>query len=424
MRTNGYTRGSVMVLLPTLRRLSGWVLVAALLAACGELHVPRDDQIVGTRPVHWRIVWTASPQTHAIVSWSTRQPGSSHRVHLDTKSHDGEIARYARSVEATWNGAFTDEGSGTARSLQYHHASLDGLSPSTTYWFVCESDGVAGPELHFTTAPADDRSFAIVSGSDSRSDRAQRRKMNERIAEIAAADPTVLAMTHGGDYVYSGYHLEQFTHWLTDHELTITGDGRVLPIIPTRGNHEIGGKLFDEVFASPGGGLGRNWFATPLSPQVLLLTLNTEVAAGGDQARFVESTLASNAKVRWKVAQYHRPVYPSVKTPAAAKEHWVPLFDAHRLDLAIESDGHTLKRTMPIRGDAPAEGGVVYIGEGGLGVRQRTPDDDRWFLQPPGMAKSAFHVWKIAFHTDRIGLEAIGGDGAVLDTAMIEPKKR
>ena len=51
--------------------------------------------------------------------------------------------------------------------------------------------------------------------------------------------------------------------------------------------------------------------------------------------------------------------------------HFCPLFDKYHIDIALESDGHCMKRTAPIRHGKKDPTGIVYVGEGGLGVGQR-----------------------------------------------------
>ena len=75
----------------------------------------------------------------------------------------------------------------------------------------------------------------------------------------------------------------------------------------------------------------------------------------------------------------------------------MPLFEQYDLDLALESDGHSVKRTLPIRAEAHDPTGVVYIGEGGLGVPQRDPQTERWFLQEPGMSGKSHHIVLLEF---------------------------
>lgn len=370
----------------------------------------------GDHPGHLRVVWHENPAEEAVVSWSTATAGSAHVVHLDTAPRGGDPSAYARTVVAERNGAYATGGA------FYHHARITGLSPSTTYWFVVESDGRVSEERHFVTAPADDRPFRLLSGGDSRKPgEADRQAMNRLMARLAEADPGIIGLAHGGDYIQSDDDWEEWDGWLADHALTFTSEGRVLPIIPVRGNHEGDGTMYNEVFGFPGGD-EVDYFATHLSPNVVLLNLDTNSSIGGDQAVWLEAQLQQAQGGRWIVPSYHRPAYPAVKSPSAALEFWVPLFERYDVDVVLESDGHVLKRTVPIRDGRHDPTGIVYVGEGGLGVPQREPGD-AWYLQPPGMATSAHHVQLFSFSPDELKYEAIAMDGAIEDTYVFEPRR-
>ncbi len=208
---------------------------------------------------------------------------------------------------------------------------------------------------------------------------------------------------------------------MSDYELTVAEDGRMLPIIPTRGNHDRG-PIFNSVFGLPDD--DSNYFAINLGAQVRLITLNTEISTAGDQATWLAEELKqSRPGNRWLLAQYHRPAFPAVKAPSSALYSWVPLFERYDLDLACEQDGHTIKRTLPIRGNVEDATGVVYIGEGGLGVAQRTPKSERWYLQSPGMTDSASHVHILTFSADELTGVCQKLDGGVADKFVLKPRE-
>jgi hypothetical protein len=355
---------------------------------------PLMAPLTGVQPAHWRVTWTSHPATEALVSWSTAEAGTNHRVHYDVVPRAGVLADYAFVRATHRDGAFTRSPKDAEPGAHYHHARLLGLLPSTTYWFVVESDGAVSRELYFTTAPADARPISLLVGGDSRTGWRERCAMNRMLARLAGENDDVLALIHGGDYVMLGDRFDDWTRWLSHHELTVGDDGRVLPVVPTRGNHDFGA-VFGEVFDAPGGDRDA-YYRTRLSGDVSLLTLNTNISAGGDQLTWLEENLAAaRAESRWLLTSYHRPLYPAIKTPAAAKPFWTPVFDRFDVDLALESDGHCIKRTMPIRGDEPAADGVVYVGEGGLGVPQRTPRRQHWYLQPPAIVDQGHHVMRL-----------------------------
>ena len=394
--------------------------VAAGIAACALVvaagtSLVASGQPEGLTPHQLRIVWAEEPATHARVSWSTADPGTTHAVYYDTVSRGGDPSAYTHQVTTARTGQY---GSGTP---YYHHAELEGLSPSTTYYFVAETDGALSEELHFVTGPADDRTLKLLYGGDSRSSSTDRRAMNSRISQLVTDDASIVALAHGGDYIATSDDWDQWDEWLTDHELTRTADGRVLPIIATRGNHEGDGEMFNHVFGFPGGD-DVDYYVTHLGANATLITLDSNVSHGGDQRDWLEAQLIEAQARRWIVPGYHRPAFPAVKTPGDALEFWVPLFEMYEVDLVCESDGHALKRTVPIRDGAEAADGIVYVGEGGLGVSQRTPVD-QWYLDAPGMAMSAHHVQVLTFAPDELRYDVIGMDGEMLDSYVTMPKR-
>ena len=362
----------------------------------------------------WRVVWTGDPTTAATISWNSNFVGTVHQVRYGIK---GDKER--TSLTCQRSGKYTPGGS-DKRELYYHHARLTNLQPATEYEFEIESDTLFSPKLYFITAPAEDRSFAILFGGDSRTDQKARQQVNRMIARLTQEtthqnNPAreIIAFAHGGDYITDGGSLPMWDEWMTDHQLLAADDGRLLPLIPTRGNHD-GGPLFNEVFDFPE--KHKNYYAVQLSPQVQLVTLNTQTVLGGDQQEWLELTLADlRPKCRWLLTQYHQPAWPAVKTPSAALKFWVPLFEEFNVDLALEADGHCIKRTVPIRNGQHDSTGVVYVGEGGLGVKQRLPKSTRWFLQSPGMSDAGHHVQLVSFQPEELEYRVILLDGTERD---------
>ena len=371
----------------------------------------------GPGPAQLRLVWTEDPAHRTTFSWSTSGAGATHEVYLDTQPRKGELGVYGRKVTATSNGSYGGGNGGP----YYHHADVTGLEPATTYYFVVVSDGVASPERHFITGPTDDRAFRLLSGGDSRSGVGDRQKMNQAIAKLVEQDPGIIALAHGGDYIESANNWSEWNSWLADHALTFTADGRVLPIIPVRGNHEGDGSMYNEVFGFPGGREVDYW-VTQLGAHANMIVLDTNVSIGGDQAKWLEQKLQEAQAGRWIIPNYHRPAFPAVKTPGGARQFWVPLFEKYDVDVACESDGHVLKRTVPIRNEKLDPTGVVYVGEGGLGVSQRAPVS-QWYLNAPGMAKSAHHVQVFSFSPDKLVYQAKGMNGTVEDTHAFLPRR-
>ncbi len=373
-------------------------------------------------PMQWRLIWTTDPATSATLAWSTTVQGKTHRVYLR-----GPGSQQETKIEAGRNGRY----SGKSPDLYYHHVQLTDLKPATKYQVVIESDGNRSQTMFFITAPVDDVPISVLFGADSRSGLVERRRMNSMIAGMVAESysqqegrPPILAFLHGGDYIKRGANLEQWSRWMTDHELTVGPKGRLLPIIPARGNHDMG-EIFNEVFAFPAKEQ-TNYYALNLGPQIRLLTLNTETSISGDQTDWLKAELAkARPAKRWLVAQYHRPAFPAVKSPSINLKHWVPLFERYNVDLVCEGDGHNIKRTPPIRELAIDPTGVVYIGEGGLGVGQRTPKTERWYLRPPhAKTGSEHHVQLLTFDKEKIAYRVLLLGGALFDEHFLSVRKK
>jgi len=369
----------------------------------------------------WRVVWTSDPATQADILWNTEEAGKSHTVYYDTEPRNGRADDYAHRVKCERNGAYTQASGRKSESLFYHLAKLKDLEPGTQYYFIMESDGKRSRELHFETGPADDRPFRLIYGGDSRTDAKARRSVNKMIADFTAKDPQILAFVHGGDYIAKGTALDQWDEWMRDHELTVTESGRILPIVPARGNHDRG-PLFDEVFGFPDG--DENYYAFDIGPECRLINLNTELSAAGDQREWLERELPEARARRWVIAQYHRPAWPAVKGPSEAFRHWVPLFEKYNVDLVCEADGHNIKRTPGIRDGKADPTGVVYIGEGGLGVPQRTPKtEERWFLQAPGKAGSGHHIHLLSISPEHLRIQVVLLEGReIFDDHSLTPR--
>lgn len=414
----------------SMRRIAlAWIALAMLLvvgshqscAAADKKKKPADEK-VRSEPCHWRLVWTADPATQARVGWNTKDKGSKHRLRWRKKG-ETKFRQLAASTGLFSYGDKAKNKKGVPLSVYYHHADLEALTPATTYEVQCVSGRKTSPVFHFVTAPDNQPEFSLLFGGDSRSDRVTRAKMNRLIAKLfaeseAATDPAdrIIGMMHGGDYASDGTVIKPWVNWMADHEKTVTDSGRLLPVIPTRGNHDRG-RLFNECFGFDNEDK-RTYYAVSFGSTLRVVTLNTETSIAGDQALWLRDELTKSVPThRWVVPQYHRPGYAAVKIPGGALAHWVPIFEEFNLKLVCEADGHVIKRTLPIRRGKHDETGVVYVGEGGLGVGQREPKVKRWFLQPPGMSAKGHHVMRLKFTADQLYYECIAlDDGKIIDS--------
>ena len=367
-----------------------------------------------TRDVfHERVLWYDNPSHEALIAWTSENETARNHVLVSLNSDMSDARIYTNCMSGRIK-EYTD---------YYVHCWLNGLQPDTDHYFQVQSNQHTSEILVFKTAPL---SFAnserkLIFGGDSRSDYKQRQLMNKAIQAHFKAHPETLALVHGGDFIEDGGDPEQWYWWFEDYLLTRV-DNRVLPIVPTRGNHESDRTLYTQMMGDTKSE-GDHYFRSRIG-ELSIITLNTNISHYGSQKAWLEKTLAeAQADSRWVTVNYHRPAFPAVKRPGDALNAWVPMFEDAQIDLAFESDGHAYKQTAPIyRGKVDSDKGIIYVGEGGLGVRQRSVNSSRWYLQGSGKAFSKHHFQVLSLSLKSMGYQAIGEDGAEFSSFTLNPR--
>ncbi len=449
----------------------GTLLGAGLLAglpagARAECDLSRDDNLLAEDAItHFRVIFGKKPDRKALVSWSTGDDAGSHMLHYGTAPGD-----YDNSVQAISGEYKGDKGD------FYHHAQLVGLDADTRYYFRIESNGALTDEMSFTTAPDrddDEARFKLLVGGDSRTDddvddfgeeddfadgssagrcydhdpstveiepdpitglygRRCRQEMNGLMADLFAEHPDIVALSHGGDYIMTGGSWKQWCAWLEDHQET-TVDGRLLPLLPTRGNHESHEGMYTAVFGDPD---LADLKSAPRDVVVsrfggfALVTLDSEasISAVADTLEDELDAMAGNMP-RWLAASYHEPAFPTAKGRSGRADkildEWVPQFEDAGFDVVFESDGHAYKRSEPRASGGSVErshedGGVYYIGEGGLGAPIRE-SNSRGYLEKHGSFR---HVMIVRIHPERLVVKVKRVDDDTVDELRLTPRPR
>jgi hypothetical protein len=271
-----------------------------------------------------------------------------------------------------------------ARGMNNHIIRLKNLKSNTKYYFQLEDTDGKTRYYYFSTcsnSPNDRISF--IAGGDSRDRSEVRRKANVLVSKLKAH-----AVLFNGDF--TGYDIHsQWIEWFTDWEYSIATDGRITPMVVTRGNHERSNSVMVKLFDVPSKGV---YYSTEFGGDLLnIVSLNSEILKIGAQKFFLSSTLRKHEDFYWQIAQYHRPIRPHVKHKKEMEtqyNNFVPLFEKYKnLRLCLENDSHTCKVTWPIvssNDSLSSEGfkrddekGIVYAGEGCWGAPLRAADDSK-----------------------------------------------
>ena len=269
-----------------------------------------------------------------------------------------------------------------ARGFSNQIIRLTKLKPNTKYDFqIIDSEGESRKFYFSTCSNSPEDRISFIAGGDSRDNSAIRRKANVMVSKLKAH-----AVLFNGDF--TGLDLpNQWHDWFSDWEFSIAQDGRITPLIVTRGNHEHSNSILVKLFDVPNNGV---YYSTEFGGNLLnLISLNSEILKIGAQKFFLSSTLKKHEDFYWQIAQYHRPVRAHVKHKKEMEtqyRNFVPLFEKYKnLRLCLENDSHTCKVTWPIvasQGPGSSEGfirddakGIVYAGEGCWGAPLRQADD-------------------------------------------------
>lgn len=363
----------------------------------------------------FRVVWQDDPSTTAVVGWE-QVSGSSPTLHLDINDFGNNVNEYALVKRP--------DRVEHAKGMNNHFVRLTGLLPGTNYYFIVKDSEGKSRQMFFTTAPSSPyERISIIAGGDSRNYRDARQEAN-----LLAGKLRPHCIMFGGDFTAGDSDIE-WQEWLDDWQLIIAKDGRVTPIIPTRGNHEESNQSLLEIFdlQKPDA-----YFGLTIGGNLLrIYTLNSMMPVAGAQTDWLENDMRAASNITWKIAQYHHPMRPHTEKKMEKHDqavHWAPVFYKYNMSLAIECDAHVVKATYPIRPARGPEsdegfvrddhGGTVYVGEGCWGAPLRANNDDKSWTRASG-SFNQFH-W-IFVDQNTIEVRFVKTDGAAR-VADIDPK--
>ncbi len=354
----------------------------------------------------FRAIWYDNPSSSIVIAWH-QASGDNPVLYLDVNDFGTNVGEYGVSKRP--------DHIQLAKGMNNHFVRLTGLIPNVTYYFIIKDSEGLSRRMFFTTAPnTPDKRLSIIAGGDSRNHREARQDANLLVAKLRPH-----CVLFGGDFTQNDSP-EEWLEWMDDWQLTIARDGRITPIIVTRGNHEESNQTLADLFdlKIPGA-----YYAFNLGGNLArIYTLNTMIPAGGDQRNWLEKDLRSSGHITWRLAQYHHPMRPHTERKPEKNDqvaYWAPLFHKYNMNLVVECDAHVVKSTFPIRPDnGPGsdqgfirddETGTVYVGEGCWGAPLRDNNDDKNWTRASG----SFNQFNWIFiDRDKIEVRTIKTDGA------------
>ncbi len=358
-------------------------------------------------PGQFRLMLRNNPAKTMVIGWNYFQgEKEGNKIYYDTIDHGNDIDAYAFKEVPQFYSEY--------KKINSAFIELRQLVPKTKYYFIVVNSFGKSKRYWFETL-SDSRAdrISFIAGGDSRNNREPRLNANLLVSKLRPH-----AVLFGGDMTSRGT-AKQWWEWLDDWQMTISDDGRITPVIMTRGNHEKNNNILEKLFWTPKEVYYQVTFGYDLAR---VFVLNTESSMGGNQSVWLENNLKNGQDIKWKMAQYHRPMRPHTKVKKEGTnqyKYWAPLFTKYGMDLVMESDSHTVKSTWPIipstRYDSE-EGfvrdnrrGTVYVGEGGWGAPLRKNNDSKFWTRASG----SFNQFKWIFIDEgKIELRTIRVDNA------------
>lgn len=321
-------------------------------ATGGGLAPPAVDPVTIHAPTATpdRIVLTPTetPSTSQHVTWRTASSVGSGVVQVAESSIS--LPQVSQTVEATISEVFP---SNLGYDVKHHTATIEGLTPDTTYLYRV-GDGTTWSEwFEFRTAADTSEPFSFIVHGDGQNDN---KAYTSRIYRAAfEARPYAKLVVHAGDLIDTDNADNEWGEW---HEASGFAN-QYLNTIATPGNHEY----------YPGPGLTNYWragFEFPANgPEggdkfdevtyfvdyqgVRFISLDSNLAFNEQdrtaQTEWLERVLQDNPN-EWTVVTFHHPVFAvtSGRNNQVIRDAWLPLFEEYEVDLVVQGHDHAYGR--------------------------------------------------------------------------------
>jgi hypothetical protein len=390
--------------------------------------------VSGPRPDQIAISYGADPCRELVWTWRTSPDVVASAVRIAAVAGEGEAAPSEGTTRFVAGGSSGIEVPNVLNDpvVRRHRAVVGGLEPDRVYRYSLGDGTPRGwsPWKTVKTAPDRVRPLRFLYLGDAQTGFERWGKLLEgAVRRHPGMDFLVLA----GDIVDRGNERTNWDHFFLRAAPVLDR----MPVMPCAGNHEyldVGPRLYRAFFELPRNGprgidpeLAYSFEAGDACFAVMDSTLAVwDPGAARRQAGWLDATL-SRTKARWKIAIFHHPVYPSHpwRDMPALREHWVPVFDKHHVDLVLQGHDHAYQRTYPLRGHRPSGGadrGTIYV----IAVSgDKYVDQVRREHVAIGLAGvSTYQTIEIDPRADRLTYRAWTEDGQVVDAFEIDKGPR
>ncbi len=317
----------------------------------------------------------------------------------------------------------------------HHRADVDGLAANTLYAWRVQGRDTWSPWMQLRTAPAAGAPLTVLYFGDTQNKNAS---LVTRVTREAMRNaPDARLALYAGDLV-SGGDGEDDNEWGEWFEAA-GALPTMLMTAPAAGNHEyfeefedtprerrVLGKPWPLAFAlprngAPGAGDTTYWFdMQDLRVVVLDGTSALELGTARAQARWLEDVLADNPRA-WTIAMIHQPMFSprQDRDNALLREHLLPVFERHRVDLVLQGHDHVYGRRG---GLVPGQGTPQYLVSVAGAKQYLLSPEARATMAPVAEDTQLFQVLRI--EGDTLRYEARTATGRLYDAFSLQGPPR
>lgn len=385
--------------------LLGMLLLTALLSGCSKKEeAPREDAVQqetasgdaeaspeengpqvenwGTSPEYTSTLITSTP----IRFLSVTAGAAEEEVYLTWFSPSENAGHvYWTSADDTefQNASVFDASSVSSETIEGYYinrASVTGLKSGSDYIYQVGEGENMSPAYAYTV-PSSSDSFRFTAVGDAQLGKPveeldrQKSIWHKVLNKIKYHFPDSSFLVSLGDQVNNFDDMEQYGAFLNQGALYS------MPLVPVKGNHDVGGPQYSEHFTLPNLSSfgtcddeedGDYWFARGNALFMVLDVMDT--AKWGEHKDFIASAVEANPDAKWRIIFSHYSPYNGYEDYMEMAQELRPYFlefaDAYDIDLVMSGHDHSYTRTYFIQSDgsfkeyeSPAENpeGTMYM---------------------------------------------------------------
>ena len=306
-----------------------------------------------TQPDRIILTLAEDPATMINVSWRTHSKVDTAFAEIAIASESPKFGETAQRFKATTEHINAKLVRFAEFSANYHSVSFKDLQPNTLYAYRVGHDDAMSEWIHVRTANDEPEPFSFLYLGDAQNDLMS--LWSRLIRASYQKVPDAKFVIHAGDLVNFPHSEREWDEWFYAGGFI----HRTLPSAPLPGNHEYGPRnIIDKITRTiklavqwrpqfnlpqngPQGLEETSYYFDYQGARIVVLNSNEKLA---DQVAWLDRVLSESTQ-KWNIAAFHHPFFSSYgRDNKRLRELWKPIFDKHRVDLALQGHDHTYAR--------------------------------------------------------------------------------